>query len=84
MEQSTSSMDSKPLERKILDRTGQNLGDIDTEQVDLGPELVEVHYTNTRLRQLPCLTRLENIEVRFFLICLLWMYIQYKSYCMLH
>lgn len=47
----------------ILDRTGQNLGDLKSEEIDLGPDLIEVHYTNTRLRELPCFSRLENLEV---------------------
>lgn len=48
----------------ILDRTGQDIGDPQTELEDLSPDLVEVDYTNTRLRTLPPLKHLFQVEVR--------------------
>lgn len=47
----------------VLDRTGQNLGDVESEENVLGPDLIEVHYTNTRLKELPPLHRLTSVEV---------------------
>lgn len=51
-------------EEHILDRTGQNIGDPETELADLSPDLLEVDYTNTRLRKLPPLKHLHQVEVR--------------------
>jgi len=51
-------------EEHILDRTGQDIGDPQTELEDLVPDLLEVDYTNTRLRSLPPLKHLFQVEVR--------------------
>lgn len=48
----------------ILDRTGQNIGDPASELPDLDPGLLEVDYTNTRLKKLPPLRILTKVEVR--------------------
>lgn len=51
-------------EERILDRTGQDVGDPQTELEDLAADLLEVDYTNTRLRSLPPLAHLFQVEVR--------------------
>lgn len=51
-------------EERILDRTGQEVGDPQTELEALSPDLLEVDYTNTRLRSLPPLAHLHQVEVR--------------------
>lgn len=51
-------------EDRILDRTGQDVGDPQTELEALSPDLLEVDYTNTRLRTLPPLAHLHQVEVR--------------------
>ena len=51
-------------EENVLDRTGQNIGDPQTELEDLAADLLEVDYTNTRLRTLPPLKHLFQVEVR--------------------
>lgn len=51
-------------EERILDRTGQDVGDPQTELEALSPDLLQVDYTNTRLRDLPPLAHLHQVEVR--------------------
>jgi hypothetical protein len=51
-------------EESILDRTGQNIGEPESELEDLAADLLEVDYTNTRLRRLPPLKHLFQVEVR--------------------
>ena len=51
-------------EERILDRTGQDVGDPSTELEALSADLLQVDYTNTRLRDLPPLAHLHQVEVR--------------------
>jgi len=46
----------------ILDRTGQDIGDPLSELEALSPDLLEVDYTNTRLKSLPPLRHLHQVE----------------------
>lgn len=53
-------------DEKILDRTGQNIGDIESEIEYLDPNLLEVDYTNTRLKKLPPMNNLVKLRVYYF------------------